>query len=205
MNANQFLFSKLSGHPVKYVLKLFYWKIFRRPHRDRLGVDTYIMPNFYCSDPRHILIGQRVLIGRYAHFEMLTCYLGQLFKPKLLIKDDVYIGSNCEIVCINYIEIGAGTVLSDNVYINESSHDLSPGSSLIMDRPLVTKGPIQIGSGCFIGRNVMIFSGVIIGDNCVVGAGSVVTSSIPNFTKVAGSPARIIQHFDPMHNELSVH
>lgn len=198
MISNKFLHQKFSGHPLKARLKLIYWNLFRRPHADRLGADTYLMPKFQCSEPECMTIGQRVLIGRDAHFEMLTRYLDQSFDPKIEIGDDVYIGSNCEIVCIYRVVIGSGSVLSDNIYINESSHGLLPNNDLIMDRPLNTKGPIKIGSGCFIGRNVMIFSGVSIADHCVIGAGAVVTRSIPSYTMAAGNPARIISRFEPV-------
>jgi acetyltransferase-like isoleucine patch superfamily enzyme len=51
----------------------------------------------------------------------------------------------------------------------------------------------RIGKNCFIGGRSMILPGVQIGDNCVIGAGSVVTKSVPQFSLVAGNPARVLR------------
>ena len=37
-----------------------------------------------------------------------------------------------------------------------------------------SKGPIKIGSDCWIGSNVTILKGVNIGDNVIIGAGSII-------------------------------
>ena len=51
----------------------------------------------------------------------------------------------------------------------------------------------RIGANCFIGGRSLILPGVEIGDNSVVGAGSVVTTSVPPRSLVAGNPARILR------------
>ena len=50
--------------------------------------------------------------------------------------------------------------------------------------------PVRIGSGCYIGPNVVISKDVTIGDCCVIGANSFVNKSIPSGTKAWGIPAR---------------
>ncbi|WP_405755580.1 DapH/DapD/GlmU-related protein [Anaerovibrio slackiae] len=40
--------------------------------------------------------------------------------------------------------------------------------------------PISIGTGTWIGSNVVILKDVSIGKNCVIGAGSIVNKDIPN-------------------------
>ena len=52
----------------------------------------------------------------------------------------------------------------------------------------------RIGDRCYIGPNTIVAKGVTIGDGSIVGAGSVVLCDIPNGSKAAGSPARIIGH-----------
>ena len=56
------------------------------------------------------------------------------------------------------------------------------------------KGPILIGSDCWIGTESMIFGGVTIGDGSIIGARSVVTKDVPPFAIVAGNPAKIIRY-----------
>jgi acetyltransferase-like isoleucine patch superfamily enzyme len=59
-----------------------------------------------------------------------------------------------------------------------------------------TTGEIVIGDGCWIGANVVITAGLTIGKYCVIAAGSVVTKSVPDFSIVAGNPARLLKQFN---------
>lgn len=52
------------------------------------------------------------------------------------------------------------------------------------------RAPVQIGSRCFIGPNVVISKGVTIGDGCVIGANSFVNRDIPSGARAWGNPAR---------------
>lgn len=55
---------------------------------------------------------------------------------------------------------------------------------------------IMIGNGTWVGINVVILAGTIIGSNCVVGAGSVLKGTYPDFTVIAGNPARVIKRYN---------
>ncbi len=48
-------------------------------------------------------IGDRALINSRAQFKLITEYFEQTFEPRLTIGDDVYLGSGCEIVCIESV------------------------------------------------------------------------------------------------------
>ena len=65
----------------------------------------------------------------------------------------------------------------------------------IGDRISTIEQPVTIGDGSFIGFGVHISPGVTIGKNCVIGAGSVVTKPIPDYSVVAGVPAKVIKHY----------
>lgn len=66
----------------------------------------------------------------------------------------------------------------------------------IEGKDIATYGSIYIGERTFIGYGATIFPGVKVGKRCVIGAGSVVTHSIPDFSVVAGVPAKIISTLD---------
>jgi galactoside O-acetyltransferase len=60
----------------------------------------------------------------------------------------------------------------------------------------VKKAKIEIKDKAWIGFNSIILKGVTIGEGSVVASGSVVTKDVPDFTLVAGNPARIIKHLN---------
>lgn len=118
------------------------------------------------------------------------------YTPRLQIGNNVSIMSNCQISCVNQIEIGDGCLLGNNVFITDNFHGSSNLKELSvppLERVLYSKGPVIIGRNVWVGRNVCIMPGVRIGDNCIVGANSVVTHSFPNNVIVAGVPAKQIK------------
>ena len=67
----------------------------------------------------------------------------------------------------------------------------------ILDREIISKGPVKIGRNVWIGDKTTILGGVSIGDGAIVAANSVVTKDVPPFCVVAGVPARIIKDLRP--------
>jgi galactoside O-acetyltransferase len=93
---------------------------------------------------------------------------------KVIIENDVLIGSNCSIV--------------DN-----DGHDLSI-EKRTTGKP--KEAVVHICQNVFIGSNVSILKGVSIGKNSVIGNGSVVTKNIPENVIAAGNPAKVIRNLD---------
>lgn len=52
---------------------------------------------------------------------------------------------------------------------------------------------VTVGHDVWLGHNVIVLPGRSIGTGAAVGAGSVVTKDVPDYTVVAGNPARIIR------------
>ncbi len=63
------------------------------------------------------------------------------------------------------------------------------------------RGNIVVGYGSWIGVNAIILKGVVLGKCCIVAAGSVVTNSFPDYSVVAGVPAKVVKTLQPHANE----
>lgn len=94
---------------------------------------------------------------------------------------------------------GAEIIIEDNVLIGSGVHFYVTNHRFDNPlEPIINQGhydskPILVKAGTWIGANAIILPGVIIGKNSVIGAGSIVTKSVPDFTVVAGNPAKIIK------------
>ncbi|KAL1591850.1 hypothetical protein SLS59_010028 [Nothophoma quercina] len=108
---------------------------------------------------------------------------------------NVFINFNSVFLDTCLTTIGDRTLVGPNVSFYSGTHPLDP---VIRQG---TRGPetgkeIHVGQDCWIGGNAIILPGVTIGRGSVVGAGSVVTKNVPDFTVVAGNPARIVRKIE---------
>ncbi|MAZ86323.1 MAG: acyltransferase [Cellvibrionaceae bacterium] len=88
------------------------------------------------------------------------------------------------------IHVGNNTRIAARTCIYAFNHGMNP-QQLVRDQNVTSSG-VHIGDDVWIGANVSIVDGVTIGDGAVIGMGSVVTKDVEAYTKVAGSPARVI-------------
>jgi acetyltransferase-like isoleucine patch superfamily enzyme len=142
-----------------------------------------------------IHIGESSFIHKNSQLQAIERVGEQNFQPRIMIGSHVYIGQNVFIACINEITIEDRCVLSDDIYISDSSHGLDPVKGPIMEQSWESRGPIKIGFSTFIGFRAIIMPGVVLGRHCVVGAGAVVTRSFPEYSMVGGAPARLLKTF----------
>lgn len=99
---------------------------------------------------------------------------------RLMLGRHVSLSRGVQIVCHDQIEIGAETMLANNVMIFDHDHDFrAPGG--LAERKYRT-APVVIGKNVWIGANAVILRGTTIGDNAVVGAGCVVKGEVPAST-----------------------
>lgn len=65
------------------------------------------------------------------------------------------------------------------------------------DIPMCEQGSrvskVTIGNDVWIGMRVIIMPGITIGNGVIIGSGAIVTKDVPDFTIVAGVPAKIIR------------
>jgi acetyltransferase-like isoleucine patch superfamily enzyme len=126
--------------------------------------------------------------------------------------------NGARLICDARIEIGAFATISWNVQFIDSYRmpfepsarrrriqELAryPGWQLQSDAP---GAPIVLRDNVWIGFDVCILPGVTIGEGSVVGARSVVNADVPDYTVVAGNPARAIRRLPPpeLRNPLEV-
>lgn len=93
------------------------------------------------------------------------------------------------------VVIGHNSTLAYQVTILTSANPNGPHNKLAKIYPKM-KAPVIIGNNSWIGARAIILPGVIIGDFCIVAAGSVVTKDIPDYSVVAGVPAKLIKVLD---------
>lgn len=179
-------------------------KLFRREPRIEqpafatLGSESSVGSFRILEGPANIAIGSKCMIRDDAWMSAYPHLYPELDSsvPRIVIEDDVYIGFSSFITAIHSVRICEGALISDGFYTSDHSHGFDPREGPPRYQPLTSKGPVEIGKNCFLGYRVTVLSGVVLGRNCVVGAHSVVTRSFPDYSMLAGIPARRIKSFD---------
>lgn len=136
-----------------------------------------------------ILLPNSLLVVKnyFTLYQGASIYIGE--NAKMLIKGNGFANTNTQINCFNYIEIGEGTYISDDVKIQDSDNHTVFESGISKEH---TK-PIIIGDHVWIGKNALILKGVTISNGAIIAAGSVVVKDVPAKTLVAGNPAKVIK------------
>jgi acetyltransferase-like isoleucine patch superfamily enzyme len=134
----------------------------------------------------------RLAIGRHTLLEP-GCWLTLAEGARIDIGEGCFLNLGTMVAALERVTIGAHTMLANGCFVGDGEHRYDE-----LDRPITwqgftTKGPVSIGSNCWLGVNCVVTSGVTVGDRCVVGANSVVTRDLPPGVVAAGAPARVIR------------
>lgn len=178
----------------------------------------YISPNAILIGTKNIYIGNNTKILRNAELNTTDAPYGLPY-IKRNAKGVIIIGKNSKIKndvsLITYggkISIGnktsinpysivygqGGVIIGNNVMIAahtiivSSNHVFANLNEPMCNQGLTTKG-IVIKDDVWIGAAVKILDGVTVGTGSIIAAGSVVTADVPEYTIVAGVPAKIIK------------
>lgn len=117
-------------------------------------------------------------------------------KPEIILGYGVNIGKYNDFGCSEKIIFEDYVITAPFVHITDRNHCYEDVGEPIMHQPTSVKGPVKIGAGSWLGFGVQIMSGVTIGKQCVVAAGSIVTKDIPDYSVVAGNPARVVKQYN---------
>lgn len=179
---------------VKFLKKIAKEMLYR-PSFASMGEGSVILLPRWIHNKKQIEVGRKCVIGRFAVFNAVREYAGKRYNPRIVLKDNVYIGGYSQLHCMDSLILDSGVVLSEHVYISDIAHGFDPEKGLILEQELESKGPVYIGENTFIGYGVSVLPGVSLGKHCIVGTRSVVTRSFPDYSMVAGSPARLIKKY----------
>ena len=103
---------------------------------------------------------------------------------------------NVMVAAVSSVTIGEHCLLANGCLITDGNHRLDDPDVPVPWQGFTSKGPVSIGDNVWLGANVVVTSGVTIGRRAVVGANSVVVDDVPDFTVVAGAPARVLHTID---------
>ena len=140
-----------------------------------------------------VVIHQPDLVNLYG------CTIGSRTKVGAFveIQRDAEIGADCKISSHTFI--CSGVAIEDGVFVGHGVmfiNDLYP-RAVNADNSLQTEADwtmvkTRVKRRASIGSNATILGGVTLGEGAMVGAGAVVTKDVPDYTIVAGVPARIV-------------
>lgn len=172
--------------------KKYLWAVltlFRRWTWGKIGEKCYIGPTCYTRNTKRIFIGDRVRIYPGSRLEVNDQ------QASITLGDDISCGQNLHIISGEDLQIGANTTISANVFISNIDHTFTELNRHIMDQPLKISAT-TIGCNCFIGYGAAILPGSKIGKHCIIGANSVVKGSFPDYSVIAGAPAKIVKRYN---------
>lgn len=161
-----------------------------------IGRETLVKPPFKIWNRKCLKLGAKTFIAENSFFAITDNASGSNDLPIVEIGDNVCIGSNFIVVCIQSIKIEDNVLIADRVFIGDHIHGYSDVTMPIISQPLEPRGKVLIKEGAFIGVNSVVMPGVTIGKNAVIGASSVVLKDVPDYCVATGNPAKIIKKYD---------
>lgn len=153
------------------------------------------------SGCKYISIGDRVLIEAGSEIVALEKSNKAESQAKIVIGNDTRIHSGCRITAAKNIIIGKNALLAPEVFITDHNHGMNPEIEEGYARQELIIKPVRIGDGTWIGQRAIILPGVSVGKHSIIGAGSICTKDIPDYSMVAGVPAKVIKRWDKIEKQ----
>lgn len=153
--------------------------------------------NIYICRNTKIIGGNKITFGNNVQLRP-ECFVCCNLDASLIISDNVDIGTRSRIISGKKIIFEKDVLTGPNVFISDQDHRYDIVGVPISKQGVVIKqgNGILIKEGAWIGTNSVIVGNLTIGKGSVIGANSVVTKDVPDYTVVAGVPAKIIKKYD---------
>jgi serine acetyltransferase len=152
-------------------------------------------PQGVIYNERYLSIGDETLIGPNVCLTAgISAEQTMLSTPVVSIGRKCIIGRGSHIIGHWSIELGDEIQTGPYVYITDQNHSYTdPDVAVGWQRP--TEAAVRIGSGSWLGANVVILPGTVLGRNTVVAAGAVVRGEFPDHVVLGGVPAKVLRHY----------
>lgn len=181
MNIQRLL--EITVHATRYVI---HRHVLQYNH---FGSKVAIDKNVKVYHPRDIFIGDMVHLQENVWLNVVN----PAVKKVISIGDGCDIGRNGFISALSSVVLEDHVLIAPNVFISDHSHRYDDLTKPVVAQEATKPEPVRIGSGSWLGINVVILPGTQLGKHCVVGANSVVKGKYPDFSLIAGSPAKRIR------------
>lgn len=117
--------------------------------------------------------------------------------PLLRIGSRCTIGRGSSIVARCGVTIEDDVTTAPNVYVTDHNHNYED-PSVPIGRQWPAEAEVRIGRGSWLGVGAVVLPGSDVGRNVTVAAGSVVRGTVPDFSVVAGAPAKVVRRYDDL-------
>lgn len=138
---------------------------------------------------------QFISIGEKVYIDPYSWLYAENQDSQLIIGKGSQIGRFFHCVSMKSVEIGSNVLIAERVLITDCNHCYENVEKPILDQGIIHINPVKVGAGSWIGEGACLV-GCTIGENCVIAANAVVTKDIPNYSVVAGNPAKIIKKYN---------
>jgi acetyltransferase-like isoleucine patch superfamily enzyme len=149
------------------------------------GTNVIIEAGVRIFHPENIILGDNVYIG---HDTILKGY----YATETVIGSNVWIGQQCFIMGAGGLTISDYVGIGPQVKIHPCKHE-NDRLDIPTSFQKVIFDPITIETDVNIGIGAMIMAGVTLRKGSMVGTNSVVTKTFPEYSIIAGVPAKLIR------------
>jgi UDP-2-acetamido-3-amino-2,3-dideoxy-glucuronate N-acetyltransferase len=153
--------------------------------------------HYVCVSP-DVKLGRGVKLAKFVN--LYGCEIGDETKIGAFveIQKNARVGRRCKISSHTFI--CEGVAIEDFVFVGHGvtfTNDTYPRATTAtgeLQTELDWKvAPTLVREGASIGSGATILPNLTIGQHAIIGAGSVVTRDVPDYTVVAGNPARVLR------------